>query len=491
MKKGIALILVTALLLTGTMIFAAAEGNHPLAEQVEDRLHASIQHVTDSPEWVSELAAAQDETVTQIFVVAGLGMDRTTATVSMHERDEDGQWKQILSTPGYVGKNGLCLDEDHAEGCGQTPIGIYHFNKAFGIAADPGCALPYTQVSEDIWWSGDVRDGMHYNEMVDIRDVPDLNKDDSEHIVDYEYQYQYCLNISFNEDGTPGRGSAIFLHCLGPEKPYTGGCVAIPENMMKQVMQRVEPDCVVIIDLMENICPETWNAWGFGHTENTADEVKLSDDSSDFVLLSEAVPDAILEIRYYSTYNFVGDRIDGYEEPMAFLTKEAASALREVSDELVEKGYRLKIFDAYRPQMAVTHFMNWALDAEDARMKEYFYPELEKDQLFPQGYIAEHSGHSRGSTVDLTLFDMATEKEVDMGGTFDYFGELSHPDYTGITEEQYANRMILRDAMLAHGFKPLVEEWWHFTLENEPYPQTYFTFPINSESLTETLPNAA
>ena len=491
MKKGIALILVMTLLLTGTMIFAAAEGNNPLAEQVEDRLHASIQHVTDSPEWVRELAVAQDETVTQIFVVAGLGMDRTTATVSMHERDEDGQWKQVLSTPGYVGKNGLCPDEDHAEGCGQTPIGIYHFNKAFGIAADPGCALPYTQISEDIWWSGDVRNGMHYNEMVDIREVPDLNKDDSEHIVDYEYQYQYCLNISFNEDGTPGRGSAIFLHCLGPEKPYTGGCVAVPENMMKQVMQRVEPDCVVIIDLLENICPETWSAWGFGHTERTADEVKLSDDSSDFVLLSEAVPDAILEIRYYSTYNFVGDRIDGYEEPMAFLTKEAASALREVSDELVAKGYRLKIFDAYRPQMAVTHFMNWALDAEDARMKEYFYPELEKDQLFPQGYIAEHSGHSRGSTVDLTLFDMTTEKEVDMGGTFDYFGERSHPDYTGITEEQYANRMILRDAMLAHGFQPLAEEWWHFTLENEPYPDTYFTFPINSDSLSNVWQEAA
>ena len=119
-------------------------------------------------------------------------------------------------------------------------------------------------------------------------------------------------------------------------------------------------------------------------------------------------------------------------------------------------------------------------------MKEYFYPELDKDVLFPQGYIAEHSGHSRGSTVDLTLFDMRTEKEVDMGGTFDYFGELSHPDYRDITDEQYENRMILREAMTSHGFKPLVEEWWHFTLENEPYPDTYFTFPINSDSLVET-----
>ena len=206
-------------------------------------------------------------------------------------------------------------------------------------------------------------------------------------------------------------------------------------------------------------------------------------DSSDFVLLSEAIPDAILEIRYYSTYNFVGDRIDGYEEPCALITKEAAKALKEVSDELVAKGYRLKIFDAYRPQKAVTHFMNWAKDVNDVRMKKYFYPQLDKSVLFDQGYIAEKSGHSRGSTVDLTLFDMNTEKEVDMGGTFDYFGELSHPDYKQITAAQYENRMILRNAMLAHGFKPLDEEWWHFTLENEPFPDTYFTFPVNSSSV--------
>ena len=212
-------------------------------------------------------------------------------------------------------------------------------------------------------------------------------------------------------------------------------------------------------------------------------EVKLSADSSDFVLLSDVVPDAIQEIRYYSTYNFVGDRIRGYEEPVALLTKEAAVAMKGVSDELVQKGYRLKIYDAYRPQMAVTHFMNWALDFDDVRMKQYFYPELDKSVLFPQGYIAEHSGHSRGSTVDLTLFDMTTEKEVDMGGTFDYFGELSHPNYTGITEEQYANRMLLRDVMVRHGFNPLPEEWWHFTLKDEPYKDTYFTFPVSTKSV--------
>ena len=201
-------------------------------------------------------------------------------------------------------------------------------------------------------------------------------------------------------------------------------------------------------------------------------------DASGFVKLSDVVPDAILEIRYYSTFNFVGDRIEGYEAPVAFLTKEAATALKAVSDELIKKGYRLKIFDAYRPQRAVLHFARWAEDLNDTRMKEYFYPELDKSVLFEQGYIDYKSGHSRGSTIDLTLFDMKTEQEADMGGTFDYFGTKSHPDYKGITPKQYENRMILREAMTAHGFRPLSSEWWHFTLNNEPYPDTYFDFPV-------------
>ena len=213
---------------------------------------------------------------------------------------------------------------------------------------------------------------------------------------------------------------------------------------------------------------------------------RLSDDASDFVLLSEAVPDIILEIRYYSTFNFIGDRIDGYDEPVALVTRETAAALKKVSAELAGKGFRLKVFDAYRPQKAVDHFMRWALDAEDIRMKQYFYPELDKPALFARGYIAARSGHSRGSTVDVTLFDMKTEKDVDMGGTFDYFGELSHPDYRDITDEQFQNRMILRNAMLAHGFRPLAEEWWHFTLGNEPFPDTYFTFPVSRSSLYTT-----
>ena len=247
-------------------------------------------------------------------------------------------------------------------------------------------------------------------------------------------------------------------------------------------------------NLKENIAARTaaWQAENAQPEEEAGEPAEAEEtaydpafDSSDFVLLSEAVPDAILEIRYYSTYNFVGDRVDGYEEPLAFLTVEAADALRAASDELVGMGYRLKIFDAYRPQTAVDHFVRWAQDTGDTRMKAYFYPDLEKDVLFPLGYIAAHSGHSRGSTVDLTLFDMTTEREVDMGGTFDFFGERSHPDYMGITEEQYANRMLLREVMMRHGFEPLETEWWHFTLAGEPYPDTYFTFPVNSEALEQ------
>ena len=217
---------------------------------------------------------------------------------------------------------------------------------------------------------------------------------------------------------------------------------------------------------------------------SSASDRTLSDDASGFVLLADAVPDAIQEIRYYSTYNFVGERIDGYEQPVALITKEAGEALRIASDNLVEQGYRLKIFDAYRPQKAVDHFVRWAEDIDDTRMKQYFYPDLDKSVLFDQGYIDYFSGHTRGSTVDLTLFDMTTEREVDMGGTFDFFGELSHPDYTGITDEQYASRMVLRDAMVAAGFAPLETEWWHFRLDPEPYPDTYFTFPVNIASVS-------
>ena len=206
-------------------------------------------------------------------------------------------------------------------------------------------------------------------------------------------------------------------------------------------------------------------------------------DASGFVLLSDHVPGIVQEIRYFSTYNFVGDRIDGYEEPVAILTKEAARALKTVANQANVMGYRLKIFDAYRPATAVKHFVLWGIEDLDQRMKPFFYPELEKQALFTEGYIASKSSHSRGSTVDLTLLDMRTGKELDMGSPFDFFSEVSHPDCRTITDEQYANRMTLQELMTKNGFRPIDCEWWHFTLENEPYPDTYFSFPVAKDVL--------
>ena len=232
-----------------------------------------------------------------------------------------------------------------------------------------------------------------------------------------------------------------------------------------------------------------------GCSDNDDKKAKApEEDASQFVVLTDVVPDAILEIRYYSTYNFIGRRIPGYDEPIAILTRQAADSLKKVSDDLIKQGYRLKIFDGYRPQKAVDYFMAWAKDVNDTIMKHYFYPELDKAVLVPQDYIAEKSGHTRGSTIDLTIFDMQLEKEVDMGCTYDYFGVASHPDvlpgqeigaYKPINQQQYDNRMILQRTMMAHGFKPYDCEWWHFTLANEPFPDTYFTFPIARSSLNE------
>ncbi len=206
-------------------------------------------------------------------------------------------------------------------------------------------------------------------------------------------------------------------------------------------------------------------------------------DPSGFVLLADCVPHIVQEIRYYSTYNFIGERIDGYEEPCALLTVEAARALKAVAGELIVQGYRLKVFDAYRPTAAVKRFVLWGIEDQDIRMKPYFYPTLEKQELFARGYIASRSSHSRGSAVDLTLLDMETGKELDMGSPFDLFSELSHPDCRSVTEEQYNNRMLLQHAMARGGFAPIDCEWWHFALENEPYPDTYFNFPVSSEYL--------
>lgn len=197
-----------------------------------------------------------------------------------------------------------------------------------------------------------------------------------------------------------------------------------------------------------------------------------------FVRVREVIPAAVQDVRYFTARNFVGQRIDGYVAPEVILTTQATNALAKVQAELKPFGLGLKIFDGYRPQSAVDHFVRWAKDTTDTRTKLEYYPEVDKKHLFRDGYIAAQSGHSRGSTVDVTIIGLDTGLELDMGTTFDHFGKESWPGNEMMPVHVRANRMLLRTIMVENGFKPLREEWWHFTLKDEPHPSTYFDFAV-------------
>lgn len=205
---------------------------------------ASAESYSETPQWIKNFPVAQ--TAEQLFVVAGMG--GTTAWISFHEKDSDGNWRQIVTTPGFIGKNGLGKVK---EGDNKTPVGTFVIDAAFGIAPDPGCAMPYKQIDENYYWSGDWN--YKYNQMVDARENPNFETTYSEHLIDYNPHYVYCLNIGYNKDCQPGKGSALFIHCFGPAKPWTGGCVALPEEKMKIVMQNIRPGCIAVIDSLKNL----------------------------------------------------------------------------------------------------------------------------------------------------------------------------------------------------------------------------------------------
>lgn len=197
-----------------------------------------------------------------------------------------------------------------------------------------------------------------------------------------------------------------------------------------------------------------------------------------FVYAKTVIPDLDVELRYYTSNNFVGDTIDGYNANRLIITKGTAEKLKLVQEELQQQNLCLKVYDGYRPQRAVNHFIRWARDLNDTINKQQFYPDVNKRNLFKAGYIASRSGHSRGSTLDLTIIDGNTGIPLDMGSPFDFFGEQSAVDYDGITDVQKANRQLLKTVMLKHNFRNYPTEWWHFTLRWEPFPETYFDFVV-------------
>jgi len=202
--------------------------------------------------------------------------------------------------------------------------------------------------------------------------------------------------------------------------------------------------------------------------------------SKKFVYLEDVAPSIRIELRYFSNNNFIGKPIDGYNNNNSLIiTRETAKYLKKIQQELLQKELSLKIFDGYRPQQAVDHFVRWAKDLKDTVMKAQYYPKVKKNSLFKNGYIASKSGHSRGSTIDLTIINIKTDQALDMGSAYDYFGIQSHPLYQNISKKQKQNRMLLRKIMVNNGFTPNDNKWWHFTLKKEPFPNTYFKFPIS------------
>lgn len=200
-----------------------------------------------------------------------------------------------------------------------------------------------------------------------------------------------------------------------------------------------------------------------------------------FVYLNDVSPEIALDLRYFSTDNFVGDTIDGYNAEKCIISMEAAMMLTKVENELKSIGYGLKVFDAYRPQQAVDHFVRWAKDLHDTKMKKQYYPQVNKGALFEEGFIASKSGHSRGSTVDLTIIyldGLHKGDELDMGTPWDFFSPKSWPSSNEVTTQQKSNRMLLQNIMIKHSFRLYKAEWWHFTLRGEPFPDTYFNFPV-------------
>jgi len=235
---------------------------------------------------------------------------------------------------------------------------------------------------------------------------------------------------------------------------------------------------------------------------SVAEDIQLNNDKpADIIDAKTMIPQLQVDIRYYGIHNFIGQRVMGYEAPKCLLTKEAVTALKQVEDKMLPMGLTLKVYDCYRPQMAVDNFISWAKDINNIRMKTEFYPDVDKHNLFKDGYIAAKSGHSRGSTMDLTIVPLGgmipiydpkrklvactepvdkrfPDDSLDFGSGFDCFSYVSHPDYQGLKPQYRANRLLLKVLMEDAGFNGLKEEWWHFTLKNEPYPKTYFNFPI-------------
>ncbi len=398
----------------------------------------------------------------------------SSCVFSAYKYTEDG-WKPEFRCDGFIGRNGMA-EGDKTEGDGRTPCGIYPLGMAFGIDEGPeGISVAYTRVSDDLYWDCDVN-SLYYNSPVSGPDMPEgWDRKASERLADHKGSYDYSVEIRYNTDPVvSGRGSAIFLHCTGETTEYTLGCVAIPKPYMEKVLALLTgKSCIVIARDVEKLTACIAEAG----TEAPFDRLKNDGLPDGFTYITDLIPNAVVDLRYFGTDNFTGRRVDGYEANAAICTEALARALYRAARQLFADGYRLVIYDAYRPARAVADFIAWGQDPEDSVMKPYYYPAFSKEELFRYGYISSKSRHSRGSAADISIVRL-DGSPVDMGGTFDFFGDISHHGAAGISGEAAANREYLKSVMENAGLTALGSEWWHYYVKDEPFPETYFDFPV-------------
>ena len=386
------------------------------------------------------------------------------------------EWKPAFDPfNAVIGKNGFADAGKKREGDGKTPSGTFALQMTFGYDKSIKTKMPYRQAFIDDIWVDDPK-ADDYNRWV---------KKAKTQAVSYEKMrrddnlYKYGIVIEYNTNPVvKDYGSAIFFHVWRGKDIPTAGCIAVSEEDIVKILAWLDPKALPVIIIGNDNTPEG------------------------FVDIQKVIPDALLDIRYYGPHNFLGERVDGYMAPKCLLTGVTADALAQVQKELTPFSLSLKIYDCYRPQQAVDHFVRWAKDINNSKTKKEFYPTVDKRNLFKDGYIDSKSGHSRGSTVDLTIVPFPAPRQqdyipgqklaecylpvakrfgdntIDMGTGFDCFHELSHTLNKNIGKQQKINRLLLKSLMVKHGFRNYEKEWWHYTLNNEPYPNTYFNFAI-------------
>ncbi len=400
----------------------------------------------------------------QIILSKALNADGFKVAISLYEKN-GGEWICTdADISGVLGKNGIGKKR---EGDNKSPTGIFSIGSAFGFGEQQNLEYPYFKINNNSFWVDDPNSS-YYNQLVNY--LTGYYKDwNSAEKMSSIPQYKYGLVINYNLKAKQNAGSAIFMHTYKNEQSPTQGCTAVNEDKMKQIIDWLDYNKHPLF--IQGTEADFIN-WSEGNTEQP---VRLPEG---FVYVRDFVPDITEALAYASTHNFTGRVVPGYFNNTSILTLKATQALKNVQEVLNKKGYSLLIYDAYRPTQAVESFVQWTQNPSDIQVKEIYYPDLDKTQLIPQGYIGKVSAHSRGSTVDVSIIDLKTGKELDMGSFYDFFGEITRYDSLAVNEKQRQNRKLLKDVMEANGFSPYVAEWWHFRLTNEQFPNKPFNFPV-------------